>query len=89
VTRTEIIAACQALVSRGTKPTLPEMRPIIAAWDAMPENGAGGALHCILEDGNRENSSLLWHIASPDNCDASKWICNVMLLLSRSQRRRL
>lgn len=85
----QIIAMCKPLVERGTKPTLPEVRPIIDLWYALPGNGAGGDLHVELDDGNLENHFLIDNIGSPYHCEAAQWISTVLLLLSRSQRRRL
>jgi hypothetical protein len=85
----DITAECKRIVVRGTKPTLPEVRPIIEAWYARPENGAGGELHVILDDNNMERSFLVHTIASDRHGDEAKWICNVLLMLTPSQKRRL
>jgi hypothetical protein len=85
----DITAECKRIVGRGTKPTLPEVRPIIDAWYARPENGAGGELHVILDDNNMERGFLIGTIADDHHTDEAKWICNVLLMLTPSQKRRL
>lgn len=87
----DIIDMCVPLVARMSRPTVPEVRAIIDVWYARPENGAGGELHCELDDGNLEDRFLLgnlvdnWRVSSQD----ARWISLVLLRLTRSQRRRL
>jgi hypothetical protein len=47
-----LLTRIEALIARGTKPTVPEVQPLVAAFYALPENGAGGSLHVVLDDGN-------------------------------------
>ncbi len=84
----EIIGRCQAIVARGTKPTLPEVDPIIEAYYKLPDNGAGGELHCVLDDGNyeaRHIRSTLRDSIKPE----TRALCLVLLMLSNSQRRKM
>lgn len=37
-----------------TKPTIPDVSPLIRAWYAKPGNECGGMFHIILDDGNHE-----------------------------------
>lgn len=86
----EIVAMCRPLIDRGTKPTLPEVRPIVRAWYAIPGNEAGGYdLHCILDDGNRELEFLVDCVLDEQRSQAARMIAAVLILLSPSQRRRL
>lgn len=39
-------------------PTALEVKALIRAWYAMPEHGAGGSLHIVLDDGNWERDSI-------------------------------
>jgi hypothetical protein len=86
-----IVAECLALVLRGTKPTLVEVRPLVAALYALPGGGAGGSLHSVLDDGNWRRDSVEYCIRyAEERGDA---VCaalgRVLLLLSNSQRRKL
>ncbi len=83
-----IIAACRRLCERGTKPTLPEVKPLVNAYYALPENGAGGELHIVLDDGNKERSSVRYCIERAQH-EETVWLGRVLLLLSNSQRRKV
>ena len=88
MTAAEITSECDRLHMRGGKPTLPEVRPLIDAYYALPWNGAGGELHVVLDDGNVERSHIQWCL---DNAQQAETIalCRVLLMLSGSQRRRM
>lgn len=83
----QIIAECQRLVKRGTKPTLLEVRPLTSAYYALPGNSVGGELHCVLEDGNYERCFIRSTLARAEKVE-TRWLCHVLLMLSNSQRRR-
>src|SRR5689334_18313703 len=86
--RSSVEARCYALIAAGTKPTLDVVRPLVDDFYALPGNGAGGALHCVLDDDNYERC----HIQSTidENSDpTATLLARVLLLLSNSQRRRL
>jgi hypothetical protein len=87
MTADEIIAECRRLCARGTKPTLPEVRPLSKAYYALPGNTVGGELHAVLDDGNYERCFIRSCIAAADRPE-SRWLGHVLLLLSNSQRRR-
>jgi hypothetical protein len=87
VTAEQIIAECQRLVTRGTKPTLPEVRPLTDAYYKLPGNAAGGELHCVLDDYNYERRFIRSALASAGKPE-TRWLCHVLLMLSNSQRRR-
>ena len=40
------------------KPTILEVMPLVKAYYEKPENGAGGNLHIVLDDGNIEAMKL-------------------------------
>jgi hypothetical protein len=88
MTADAIIAECQRLVSRGTKPTVPEVKPLIRAYYALPMNGAGGELHCVLDDRNYERKFIRTTLYRAEKIE-TRWLCHVLLLLSNSQRRRI
>jgi len=87
----DFVERCHTLSGRGTKPTLPEVRALVAEFYAMEDNGAGGSLHIVLDDHNTE----LYFIRScqayaAENGDAAGVaLAGVLLLLSGSQRRKL
>ncbi len=88
MTAADMIAACKRIIERGTKPTLPEVRPLVKAYYALPGNGAGGDLHCVLDDGNKDRSSVRFCIDHARD-EETRWLGHVLLLLSNSQRRRV
>jgi len=73
------------------KPVVRDVLKLIKEFYAMPGNEVGGILHSMLDDGNVRNS----HIISDWKCAANKQdilacrICEQLLLMTRSQRRRL
>lgn len=87
MTADEIIAACQRIVARGTKPTLLEVRPLTRAYYKLPGNSVGGELHVVLDDGNYERRFVKACIARATKVE-SRWLGHVLLMLSNSQRRR-
>ena len=48
----EVSAEFAALIVLDRKPTVPELAKAAAAYYAMPDNGAGGSLHVVLDDQN-------------------------------------
>ncbi len=84
-----IAAMCRRLLDRGTRPTLPEVRPIILAWYARPENGAGGELHCELDDHNHEQHFWIDNLLDESMSEDARLISAVVLLLSATQRRKI
>lgn len=88
MTEAEVESECKRLHARGTKPTLPEVRPLVEAFYALPDNGAGGDLHIVLDDGNYGRDSIQWCITIAKD-SVTRWLGHVLLMLSNSQRRRL
>ena len=89
MTRAQIINACQAIFRRGTKPTLPEVNPLVEAYYALPGNGSGGQLHVVLDDGNYQRRFIRGSVESADATPLTKNLGHVLLMLSNSQRRKL
>lgn len=77
LTDDEIIDACKAIVARGTKPTLPEVTPLVESFYKLPGNGA--------DDGNYERR----FIRGTYNDPVARALADVLLILSNSQRRRV
>lgn len=88
MTADEITAACKALCAHGTKPSLTDVRPLIDAYYALPDNSVGGELHCVLDDGNYERRFIRGCIARAEKVE-TRWLGHVLLMLSNSQRRRM
>lgn len=91
MTSYEITERCWALVARGTKPTRPEVRELTRAFYALPGNGTGGRyLHCVLDDHNYERCHIRSARAEAerDGRALEVALCDVLLMLSNSQRRR-
>ena len=88
MTAAEIAATCQRIVERGTKPSLPEVKPIVEAYYLLPGNGAGGELHVVLDDGNTKPYFIASTLKRTEKTE-TQWLCRVLLMLSPSQRRRL
>jgi hypothetical protein len=88
MTAAQLTEACRALCGRRTKPTLPEVRPLVNAFYELPGNGAGGDLHTVLDDDNYERSHIRYCLDHPMKIEA-RWLAHVLLMLSNSQRRRL
>jgi hypothetical protein len=88
MTADQIIAECRRLHARGTKPTRPEVAPLIRAYYALPGNIVGGELHVVLDDGNYERVHIESVRARATNPE-TRWLCIVLSMLSNSQRRRI
>lgn len=84
----DICDACRRIIERGTKPTLPEVRPLIDEYYALPGNGAGGGLHIVLDDGNYERGNVQYCIDRASD-EETRQLGLVLLMLSNSQRRRM
>ena len=84
----EIVAACEALIARGTKPTRPDVSPLIEAFYKLPGNGAGGDLHVVLDDHNVERQHVRYCVETATDPVAIA-LGRVLLLLSNSQRRKI
>lgn len=61
MTEQQFIDLCDRL--RATKPTpLADIDAAIAEFYSLPDNGAGGNLHSVLDDNNLEDESIDWCI---------------------------
>lgn len=82
----QIEPLCLAIIARGTKPSLPEARPLIAAfYERQP---VGGDLHVVLDDGNWQREHVQYCV-DRTQCSTTKALGRVLLMLSNSQRRKL
>lgn len=92
MTEQAIIAACEALLLLkrliGRPITVPDVKPLTRAFYALPGNGAGGSLHVVLDDGNREDSSVDFCIEYAEKAGdlAGAALGKVLRTMSRTQR---
>lgn len=73
------------------KPTVPYTKLLIEEFYSLPGNEAGGVLHTVLDDGNIGKSHIKYALEMAkdrDDCYAID-ICERLLLMSESQKRRL
>lgn len=73
------------------RPTIPDVVERFASYYQLPENGAWGRLHIVLDDQNVDDHSVLfckeWALEEGDAEGAA--LADVLLTLSKSQRSRL
>lgn len=70
------------------RPTVPEVRPLVWAYYAMPGNSCGGSLHVVLDDGNLDDHSVQFCIdnARDRGDDAGVRLGELLLKMSKTQR---
>ena len=73
------------------KPTVLEILPVVRAYYAKPNNGVGGSLHIVLEDGNIETSHIEFcmEYARENNDPDGVVLAKLLMKMSRTQRRKL
>lgn len=74
-----------------SKPTVPEVMPLVKDYYATPGNLAGGNLHIVIEDGNIRNDDIEWCLdkSKKNGDDKGVEICELLLLMSKTQRRKI
>jgi hypothetical protein len=73
------------------KPTVLDVLPSLRVYLQRPENGAGGPLHIVVEDGNYHDDHL-WHClrrAEELGDEDGVWLAKMMLRMSKTQRKKL
>lgn len=71
-----------------TKPTIPEVLPLVKAYVRKPGNEVGGSLHIILDDHNIDDKSCWFcygFAAGKDDKDGIK-IAELLTRMSKTQR---
>ena len=71
------------------KPTVPEVLPEFRAYHS--QNPVWGSLHCVLDDGNFENSAVEWcrdYAIERGDADGAA-LAETLMRMSRTQRRKL
>lgn len=74
-----------------SKPTIPEVMPIVRAYLAKPENGVGGNLHIVLDDGNVHDDHVKFCIdQSIERGDKDgEYLGRILLSMSFTQRTKI
>lgn len=87
----DLEAMLDAALATSGKPTLPLLRPIVRAWYALPDNGAGGSLHIVLDDSNIDDDSVRFchRYAKEMGDDLGVKLAELLLRCSKTQRKRL
>lgn len=74
----------------ATKPTVPEVLPLVAAYYSIRNNGAGGSLHTVLDDGNVHDHSVQFCIEYAGDSDfRGRALGHILLAMSKTQRLKL
>ena len=73
------------------KPTINEVIPLVNKYYSMPENGCGGSLHNVLDDGNISDRDILFCLdeAKKNSDKEGIELANLLLKMSKIQRRKV
>lgn len=73
------------------KLTVPEVKPLVAAYIALPGNSCGGSLHIVLDDENVDDCHVEFCIGYAQRCnDTAGYILALILMtMSKTQRCKL
>lgn len=78
-----------------TKPTVPEVLPLVQALyrgeTACTKGGVGGHLHVVLDDGNVDDGNVAGSIiyAREEGCTSCIELGELLLCMSKTQRSKL
>ena len=73
------------------KPTIPEILPLLKEYRDKDDNGAGGNLHIVLDDGNVNDSDVIFCLErarEPNDTDGIK-LAELLLQMSKTQRSKI
>lgn len=74
-----------------TRPTVPDVLPLVREYYSRPENGCGGSLHIVLDDHNLEDHCIAfcreWAAKRSDH-DGVR-LADLLIQLTRTQRQKL
>jgi len=73
------------------RPTVPEVMPLIRAYYAKPDHGAGGSLHIVLDDGNTDDDDIRWcreYAVEQGDADGIV-LADLLVQMSRAQRNKI
>lgn len=73
------------------RPTVPDVIERFRAYHALPDNGAWGSLHIVLDDGNVDDDSVRFCIdwANKYHDTEGEELAHILLQMSKTQRLRL
>ena len=73
------------------KPTIPEVAELFARYYEQPGNAVWGSLHIVLDDGNVDDSNVVFCIGEAEQRgdDEGKRLAEILLRMSKTQRRKL
>ena len=74
-----------------SKPTVPEVLPLVRSYYAKPGNEAGGSLHIVLDDGNVDDDSVAFCLqrANEKHDEDGIKLAELLSKMSKTQRRKL
>ena len=74
-----------------SKPTIPEVLPLIYAYRNKPGNEVGGKLHIVLSDGNVSDADVEFcRLAARDAGDMDgEILAGILAAMSKTQRRKV
>lgn len=86
-----IVAASEVLFRLARKPTVPEVEWMVREYKAKPGNGAGGALHIVLDDCNVHDEHVDHCIERALELDDKDGIAigRLLRMMSKTQRLKL
>lgn len=75
-------------MSESTKPTMADVSEMVLDYLSHPDNGVGGNLHIVLDDGNTDDGSIsfCYGYASAKGDEAGVRLACAMLQLSEAER---
>lgn len=89
--KTRIAQRLNALLLKEGKLIVPEVSPWVDVYYSLPNNGAGGNLHIVLEDANVKDNDVLYCIeaAEKDGDLCGSLLGKILLRMSKTQRLKL
>lgn len=74
-----------------TKPTIPDVLPLMREFARQPGNAVGGHLHLVLDDGNVLDDHVRYCLeqAREAGDDLAVEVAEVLLTMSKTQRSKL
>ncbi len=79
------------LRSTESKPTVPEVLPLVQALYASEHGACGGCLHIVLDDTNIEDHHVQYCVdyARERHCQGCLALAETLLRMSQTQRKKL
>lgn len=85
----ECVRLIDAHARDGKKPTVPQVLPVVKEY--YMAHASGGSLHIVLDDGNVDDDDVEFCVdwADRESDHPGVLLANVLLLMSKTQRRKL